>query len=125
MSEDTWRISRSTDIGPDNFYMNVKLKRELEEHFARKQANNIWHGPWHPAFISLIESVKSFEGVDWSETNPTPVSLAEAGFLYDSKLINFSNILYLTLNSINILFSSCLCYRMDRSNRVSTARDVL
>jgi hypothetical protein len=70
--------SGSTDIRPD-FYMNVKLKRELEPS-ARKQAINIWHGPRHPAFNSLIERVKSFEGVDWSETNHTPVSLAGAGF---------------------------------------------
>jgi hypothetical protein len=35
-SEDVWKISGSTDIGPYNLYMNVKLKRELE-HFARKQ----------------------------------------------------------------------------------------
>jgi hypothetical protein len=38
MSEDVWKISGSTDIGPENFYMKVKLKRELEEHFARKQS---------------------------------------------------------------------------------------
>jgi hypothetical protein len=86
VSEDNWKVSGSTDIGPD-FYMNVKLKAELEVHFARKRAINIWHGPRHPAFNSLIEHVKPFEGVDWSETNPTPVSLAEAGFFYDSKLI--------------------------------------
>jgi hypothetical protein len=87
VTEDTWKSSGSTDIGPDNFYMKVKLRRELEEHFARKQAINIWHGPRHPAFNSLIERVKSFEDVDWSETNPIPVSLAESGFFYDSKLI--------------------------------------
>jgi hypothetical protein len=84
--------------------MEVKLKRKLEEHFARKQAINIWHGPRHPAFSSLIEGAKCFEGVDWSETNPTPVSLAEAGFFYHNKLITFSSIFYLTLNPINVLF---------------------
>jgi hypothetical protein len=63
VSEDTWKISGSIDNGPYNFYMNVKLKRELE-HFARKQAINIWHGPRHPAFNSFIERVKSIEGVD-------------------------------------------------------------
>jgi hypothetical protein len=73
VSEDNWKISGSTDIGPDNFYMNVKLTRQLEKHYARKQAINIWHGLRHPAFNSLIERVKSFEGVDWPETNPTPI----------------------------------------------------
>jgi len=44
MSEETWKISSdvvSTDIGPDNSYMNAKLKRQLDEHYAAKQAINI------------------------------------------------------------------------------------
>ena len=90
MSEDTWKISSgdvvSIDIGPDNNYMNAKLKRQLDEHYAAKQAINIWHGPQNPAFSSLIARVKSFEDANWPETYPTPISLAEAGFFYDSKL---------------------------------------
>jgi hypothetical protein len=38
--------------------MNAKLKRGLEEHYSRNQAINIWHGPRHPDFNSLIERVK-------------------------------------------------------------------
>jgi hypothetical protein len=47
MSEDTWKISDdvSTDIGPDNSYMNAKIKPQLYEHYAAKLAINIWHGP--------------------------------------------------------------------------------
>jgi hypothetical protein len=89
---DTWKISGdtgSTDIGPDNSYMNAKLSRQLQEHYALKKAINIWHGPRHPAFNSLITRVKSFEGADWPQTNPTPISLAEAGFFFDSKLTTF------------------------------------
>ena len=59
MSEDRWKISGDvgfTDIGPDNSYMNVKLRRQLDEHYALKQAFNIWHGPQHPDFShSLLE----------------------------------------------------------------------
>jgi len=87
MSEDTWKISE--DIGPDNSYMNAKLKRQLDEHYAVKQAINIWHGPQNPAFTLLIARVKSFEDADWPEIYPTPISLAEAGFFYDSKLSTF------------------------------------
>ena len=92
MSEDTCKISGdvvSTDIDPDNSYMNAKLKRQLGEHYAVKQAINIWHGPQNPAFTSHIARVKSFEDADWPETYPTPISLAEAGFFYDSKLSIF------------------------------------
>jgi len=102
MSEDTWKISGdvvSTDIGPDNSYMNAKLKRQLDEHYAVKQAINIWHGTQNPAFTSLIARVKSFEDADWPETYPTPISLAEAGFFYDSKLSTFL-VISLTLNLI-------------------------
>jgi len=69
--------------------MNEKLKRQLDEHYALKQAINIWHGPQNPAFKSLIARAKSFEGADWPETRPTPISLAEAGFFLDSKLPTF------------------------------------
>jgi hypothetical protein len=89
-AEDAWKISieaRTTDIGPDS--MNPTLSRQLLEHYARKQANNFWPGPCHPAFDSLIDRVQSFEEVYWPETNPSPVSMAEAGFFYDSELITF------------------------------------
>jgi len=91
-SEDVWKISGdevSEDNGPDNHYMNEKLKRQLDGHYALKQAMNLWHGPQNPAFNSLIAPVKSFEGADWPETYPTPISLAEAGFFCDSKLTTF------------------------------------
>jgi hypothetical protein len=29
---------------------------------------------------NLVARVKSFEDANWAETNPTPVSMAEAGF---------------------------------------------
>jgi len=80
MSEYTWKISGdvvSTDIVPDNSYMNTKLKRQLDEHYAVKQVINIWQGPQNPAFTSIIARVKPFEDADWPETYPTPISLAE------------------------------------------------
>jgi len=89
---DTWKFSGDvvyTDIGPDSSYMKAKLKRQLDEHYAIKQATNIWHGPQNPGFTSIIARVKSFEDADWPETYPTPISLAEAGFFYDSKLSTF------------------------------------
>jgi hypothetical protein len=63
----------------------------------------------HPAFNSLIERVKFFEGADCPETNSTPISMSEAGFFYDRKLITFSNILYLSLNPVTVLFILVLC----------------
>jgi hypothetical protein len=60
--------------------MNPKLSRQLQEHYARKQAINLWSGLRHPAFNSLIARAKSFEDADWPETNPIPVSMAEARF---------------------------------------------
>jgi hypothetical protein len=89
-AEDTWKISiqaGSPDICPDT--MNPTLSRQLLEHYARKQAINFWPGPRHPTFNSHIARVKSFEDVDWPETNPSPLSMAEAGLFYDSKLIIF------------------------------------
>ena len=95
-SEDVWKISTgdavSQDIGPDNYYMDKKLKRQLDAHYAVKQAINLWHGPQNPAFNSLIARVKSFEGADWPETYPTPISLAEAGFFTIVSYLLFSNI---------------------------------
>jgi hypothetical protein len=42
-SEDVWKISTgdavSQDIGPDNYYMDKKLKRQLDAHYAVKQAS--------------------------------------------------------------------------------------
>jgi hypothetical protein len=69
--------------------MNPKLTRQLHEHYARKQAINLCPGPQYPACNSLNARVKSFEDADWPEINPTPVSMAEAGFFYDSKLTTF------------------------------------
>ena len=37
----------------------------------------------------LIDPVRSFENIDWPETNPTPVSLAESGFFYAGELTAF------------------------------------
>jgi len=54
-----------------------------------KQAVNLWQGPKYPAYCSLIERVRSFENIDWPETNPTPVKLADSGFFYDGKLTTF------------------------------------
>jgi hypothetical protein len=65
--EDTSKISGdmgSTDIGPDNGYMNAKLSRKLQEHYVRKHKINIWHVPSHHSFNSLFARVNSFEGAD-------------------------------------------------------------
>jgi hypothetical protein len=40
--EDTWKIPVSRDIGPDNNWMNAKFTRLLQEHYALKQAINIF-----------------------------------------------------------------------------------
>jgi hypothetical protein len=50
--KDTWKISGSTDIGPDNC-MNAKLTRQLHEHCALKKAVNIFPRH-HPAYNSLF-----------------------------------------------------------------------
>jgi hypothetical protein len=75
--------------------MDTKLTRQLQEHYALKQAINIFPMPHHPSYNSLIARTRSFENADWPETNPSPISLAEAGFFYDRKLITFNNILQL------------------------------
>jgi hypothetical protein len=96
LSEDILKISGeigSTGIGPGSFYINVKLKLQIKDLYSGKQAVNFWLVPCNPTFNYLIERVKSFEGVDWPETNLTSVSLAEAGFFFDSKLIIFCDIL--------------------------------
>jgi len=84
--EDSWVCS--VDLGPDR-YGNECLNRTLQEHYVLKQAVNLWQGPKYPAYCSLIERVRSFDNVDWPETSPTPVSLAEAGFFYDAVLTTF------------------------------------
>jgi hypothetical protein len=88
--EDTWKIPVvSCDIGPDNKWMDTKLNRQLQEHYALKQAINIFPMPRHPSYNSLILRTRSFENADWPETNPSTVLLAEAGFFYDRKLVTF------------------------------------
>jgi hypothetical protein len=62
------------------------------------QAINIFLRLHYPSYNSLITRTRSFEHADWPETNPHPISLAEAGFFYDHKLITFNNILQLMLN---------------------------
>jgi hypothetical protein len=85
----TWKIPVvSNDIGPHK-WMDTKLNRQLHEHYALKQAINIFPMPQHPSYNSLIVRTRFFENADWPETNPSPVSLAEAGFFYDRKLITF------------------------------------
>jgi hypothetical protein len=69
--------------------LDTKLTRQLQEHHALKEATNIFLMPHHPSYNSLIARTRSFEHVDWPETNPSLVSLAEAGVLYDRKLITF------------------------------------
>jgi hypothetical protein len=69
--------------------MDTKLNRQLQEHYALKQAINIFSMPRHPSYNSLIVLTRSFEYADWPEANPSPVSLAEAGFFYDRKVITF------------------------------------
>jgi hypothetical protein len=86
--EDTWKIPVvSHDIGPDNKCMDIKLTRQLQEYFTMKQAINIFPMPHHQSYNSLIARTRSFEKADWPETNPSPISLAEAGFFYNRKLI--------------------------------------
>ena len=63
-SQDVWKIFSGdvvSEISPDNYYMDKKLKRQLAAHYAVKQAINLWHGPQNPAFNSLIARIKSFE----------------------------------------------------------------
>jgi hypothetical protein len=99
--------------------MNAKLKRQLDEHYAAKEAISIWHGPQNPAFTSLIARVKSFEDADWPETYSTPISLAEAGFSTTVNYLLFSNIFNIeSYIRVIYLFSSCVCYRMDQIKRV-------
>jgi hypothetical protein len=87
--ENTWKISVvSRDIGPDN-WMDAKLTSQLQEHYALKQAFNIFLMPHHPPYNSLIARTRSFEHADWPETNPSHVSLAEDELFYDRKLITF------------------------------------
>jgi hypothetical protein len=69
--------------------MDAKLTRQLQEHYALKQAINISSRPHHPAYNTLITRTRSYEHADWPETNPSPVSMAEAGSFYDRKLITF------------------------------------
>jgi hypothetical protein len=88
--EDTWKIPVvSNDIGPDNKWMDTKHNRQLQEHYALKQAINIFPMPHHSSYNSLIVRTRSFENANWPETNLSPMSLAEAGFFYDRKLITF------------------------------------
>jgi hypothetical protein len=68
--EDTWKIPVSTDIGPDSNCMNAKLTRQIQEHYALKQAINIFPRPHRPAYNTLITRTRSFEHADWPETNP-------------------------------------------------------
>ena len=77
MPEDGWVWF--VDVGPDR-HGNKFLNCALQKHYVLKQAVNLWQGPKYPAYCSLIDRVRSFENVDWPETSPTPVSLAEAGF---------------------------------------------
>jgi hypothetical protein len=82
-----WKIA--TGIGSDNSCMNAKPARELQELYALKQAINNFHRPHHTAFNFLIARKRSSDQADLPETNPSLVSMAEAGFFYDSKLITF------------------------------------
>jgi hypothetical protein len=82
------KVARPEDVEPD-MQANAQLHRQLQEHFVTKQAINIWAGPKYPNYNTLIERVKSFENSGWPEINPSPVSLAEAGFFYDRKLTAF------------------------------------
>jgi hypothetical protein len=86
VEEDTWKIPVSTDIGPDNC-IDAKLTCQLQEHCVLKQAINIFPRPHHLSYNSLISRTRSFKHAYWPETNPSLVSLAEAGFFYDRKLI--------------------------------------
>jgi hypothetical protein len=48
--ENTWKIPVvSNDIGPDK-WMDTKLNRQLQEHYALKQPINIFPMPYHPSF---------------------------------------------------------------------------
>jgi hypothetical protein len=87
--EDTWKNRVSRDIGTDNQSMDANLTRQLQEQYALKQPINIFPMPHNPSYNSIIPRTRSFEHADWPETNPSPVSLAEAGVLYDRKLITF------------------------------------
>jgi hypothetical protein len=79
VEEDTWKIPVvSCDIGPDK-WMNTKLNRQLQEHYALNK-QSMFSMPRQPSYNSLTVRTRSFENVDWPETNPSPVSLAEAGF---------------------------------------------
>jgi hypothetical protein len=97
---------RSADVGPLSIDVEPDLKsnwyldRSLQEHYVLKQAVNLWHGPKYPSYCALAERIRSFENSKWPETNPSPVSLAEAGFCYDGEceLTPFLNV------SINLYY---------------------
>jgi len=75
--EDVWVCS--VDVAPDT-HGNEYLNRALLEHYVLKQAVNLLLGPKYPTYCSLIDRERSFDNIDWAQTSPTPVSLAEAGF---------------------------------------------
>jgi hypothetical protein len=59
---------RSNDVGPDREW-NFNLTRALQDHYITKQAINLWEGPKYPDYNLLIESVCSFENVNWLAHN--------------------------------------------------------
>jgi hypothetical protein len=67
---------RSIDVGG-----NKQLDHTLQDHYVLKQAVNLRQGPKYPVYCWIIERTRSFENWNWPKTNPTPVSLAKAGFL--------------------------------------------
>jgi len=79
---DSWQDAavRSADVGPNRNW-NEYLNRALQKHYVLKEALNLWQGPMYRNYCSLINRVRSFENADWPKLNPTPVFLAEAGFI--------------------------------------------
>jgi hypothetical protein len=80
VSEDIWKISGSTDTGPDNFYIERETQTRTKRTLRPKTGNQYLVWTTTSCFQFVHRACKIFEGVDWSQTNPTPVSLAEAGF---------------------------------------------
>jgi len=81
-------VVSSIDVGPDQ-EGHEYLNRTTQEHYDLKQAVNLWQGPKYTDYCSLIDRVRSFQDSNWPDLNPTPISLAEAGFFFNGTLTTF------------------------------------
>jgi hypothetical protein len=57
----------------------------LTEHFVMKRAINLWTGPRHPTYNSLVQRIRSYKNNWPADGKPSPTALSEAGFYYTGK----------------------------------------